>query len=82
MSKYNATEAIEAQKKYVKENGGPHFAPKHGICWKCHKNIYEPQEKTRIVRGEEKKIITGITIEEAGNRKVTGCPHCNNSYCS
>lgn len=24
---------------------------------------------------------TGITVKEAGERLVAGCPHCNRSYC-
>ena len=31
--------------------------------------------------GEEYEYITGISNENAGTRLVTGCPHCNRSYC-
>lgn len=80
MSKYDAPKAIEAQKEYSNENGSPQFAPKSGICWKCHKNIYEPYTRVVIIRGEEKEKTTGITVEEASNKVITGCPHCNYSY--
>ena len=30
-----------AQKKYCDENQLPHFAPTDGICWRCHKQIYD-----------------------------------------
>lgn len=79
LPKYNKVKAIAAQKKYIRENGGPFFAPKHGVCWKCHKNIYEPHT---ALNANGNEYTTGITVEEAGNRRVTGCPHCNRSYCS
>lgn len=43
------------------------FAPKNGICPRCGKNIAE---------GEK-----GITLEKLGDYIITGCPHCNMSYC-
>lgn len=70
MSKYNVQESIKAQSKLCEEKGYPHFAPNDGRCWKCNKNIYEPDE-----RG------FGITTEKASKELVTGCPHCFRSYC-
>ena len=32
---------IENQKKYCKEKGLPLFVPGDGICFSCHKQIYE-----------------------------------------
>jgi len=83
LPKYNKVKAIAAQKKFIKENGGPYFAPRGGVCWKCKRNIYEPFTRTVIDPfGKEKEITTGISVEEAGSRLVTGCPHCHRSYCS
>lgn len=63
---YNATQAHEAQTKYCKEKGVPHFAPPD-ICWSCHTNIY---------MGDR-----GISVEQASKTLVTGCPYCHRSYC-
>lgn len=98
-SNKEVSECIKAQRKYCKATGLPHFAPSDGICWSCHRNIYqfyghkgrdwEPEEPTfgwmqdravSSVDGEEYAYITGYTNEEAGEL-VTGCPHCNRSYC-
>jgi len=59
-------ECIENQVKACKENGFPHFAPSNGRCWKCNKNIYQNYGR--------KQGATGLT-------PITGCPHCNRSYC-
>ncbi|WBX80150.1 hypothetical protein PD280_21540 [Virgibacillus salarius] len=56
-----------------------------GWCWNCNKNIYEPNEKERTLFWEEgkptEKYTTGITVEKAANELITGCPHCNRTYC-
>ena len=85
MSKeYDVAKARTAQAKLCKEKRYPHFAPKTGICWRCNKNIYQPIEhkeydwKTKEVTGT---YITGITVEKAAGELITGCPHCNISYC-
>lgn len=84
MCEYNRSESIKAQSKFCKEKELPHFAPESGRCWRCNKNIYEPIEhdrkdwKTGEVIG---KYTTGITTEKAASELVTGCPHCNRSYC-
>ncbi len=63
-------ECIELQRKLVNEKGYPHFAPSSGVCWKCNRNIYQNyQIEDRISNGE------------TGQSLVTGCPHCNRSYC-
>lgn len=88
--KYDSTLSITKQREYVKKNNMPQFAPRNGICWKCDKNIYEEVhwKKDRFYRFSicEKNDpnyshSTGITIEEANTELVTGCPHCNISYC-
>lgn len=33
-------EKKELQRKYCKENGYPHFAPRNGKCWHCGRQIY------------------------------------------
>ncbi|WP_339271678.1 hypothetical protein NYE54_09120 [Paenibacillus sp. FSL K6-1330] len=86
---YNTNESIEAQKKYCEEHEAPHFAPNTGRCWNCNQNIYQPigwkYENGRGIRvaadSPDCNHITGITIEKAGKELVTGCPHCNRSYC-
>lgn len=70
---FNSSMAIDAQDKYCKEKGYPHFAPRNGRCYRCNKQIYE-----QIDHGNYK---TGISVEKAGKELVTGCPHCNRTYC-
>ena len=70
---YDPERAIKAQKKYCEEHKLPHFAPFDGICFRCRQNIYE-----RVERGER---VTGISVEGAGSQLITGCPHCNRTYC-
>lgn len=43
------------------------FAPIDGKCWRCGRNIAD---------GEN-----GITLEKLGDYIITGCPHCNCSFC-
>lgn len=85
MGIYNKQKAMEAQAKLCKEKGYPHFAPERtGRCYSCKREIYEPIEhdrkdwKTGEVVG---KYTTGITVEKASTELITGCPHCNRSYC-
>lgn len=59
------TEAREAQKKLCAEKALPHFAPSDGQCYECCLNIY--QDYTRP--------------GWSGIEHVTGCPHCNYSFC-
>lgn len=88
MAEFNVSKSIDAQKKLVEEKSYPHFAPKSGVCWNCRKNIYEQigwvlegGMKKRIVNLDEAKRKTGISVDEAAAQLVTGCPHCNRSYC-
>ena len=93
-------DCIEAQSAYCKKKGLPHFAPSDGVCWRCHRQIFqlyghkgkdwEPKEITfgwrqteaiSSIEGEEYEYITGYTNEEAATELITGCPHCNRSYC-
>jgi len=70
---FNVNEAIQAQKKLCIENYYPHFVPNDGRCYNCKKQIYE-----QIQRGN---FTTGISLEKAKAGLITGCPHCNRSYC-
>jgi hypothetical protein len=87
-SDYDSKLAEKAQTEYVKKNNFPDFAPPFGRCWSCKKNIYEPVAWTWNDYWEEVPLdspeatrITGITVKEAGERLITGCPHCHRSYC-
>ena len=68
---FNPLLAIKAQEKFCGD--GPNFAPRNGICYRCHRNIYLP---TNGNNGS----VRGITVEEAGKKRITGCPHCNYSF--
>lgn len=97
MEGYDRNKSIEAQAEYCKRTGAPDFAPHSGVCWSCKNNIYEPLGRKRGQSAswigktgyrkvesfpiEEADYITGITVEKAGSELVTGCPHCNKSYC-
>lgn len=86
---FDVQKSITAQKQYCEEKQAPHFAPYDGRCWNCNQNIYQPiswkYENGRKVKvsfdSPDKSIVTGITVEKAGKELVTGCPHCNRSYC-
>lgn len=87
MNEFNVTESIKGQKEYCEREDAPHFAPFSGNCWNCNMNIYEPRHwkyemgRRRLTSKEESTITTGITTKEAKETLVTGCPHCNRSYC-
>ena len=76
MAEYNRQKAIEAQKNYCKEKGLPHFAPRDGECY-CGKNIYVERKYEACGR----TFSSGISVEKAGKELITGCPHCNITYC-
>lgn len=69
---FDVAAAIAAQKRYCEENGFPHFAPYSGICYSCGRQIYAVCQVGRIA--------TGITVEEASSKPITGCPHCHMSF--
>ncbi|MEG0471300.1 MAG: hypothetical protein RR588_03100 [Solibacillus sp.] len=73
---FNVLESTKAQAEYCTENKAPHFAPKSGVCWNCNKNIYQEHPNKY-----NPNIMSGISVEEAKKQLVTGCPHCNRSYC-
>lgn len=75
---YNIIEAVKAQKEYCETNKAPHFAPTTGNCWSCGRNIYSP---IKHGSANNREYTTGVSVEKAGKELVTGCPHCNRSYC-
>ena len=86
---FNVIKASIAQEQYCNLKNYPHFAPGSGICYRCHLNIYE-QVGWKGENGRRSKVpldspelqhITGIDVEKAGKELITGCPHCNRSYC-
>lgn len=86
---FNSAKAVAAQAEYCNEKGYPHFAPASGRCYRCHRDIYE-QVGWKVENGRriqvsldspELQFTTGIDVEKAGMEFVTGCPHCNRSYC-
>lgn len=72
---FSVSDSMAAQKRYCKEKIYPHFAPVSGICWKCNQQIYA-EGKNR-----SGNLSKGISVEKAGSELITGCPHCNWSYC-
>ena len=71
---FDPVKAAKAQAEYCEKNEMPNFASYNGTCWRCGRNIYLP------INGSGGKIF-GYTVEEAGKRLITGCPHCNATFC-
>lgn len=65
---YDRPAAVEAQREYCDEHGLPMFIPENALthCPSCGKNIFG---------------YGGITVREAGERLITGCPFCSFSFC-
>lgn len=64
-------ECCRKQKELVNKQTSPmHFAPFDGECFSCKKNIYQNYDMGTYVR-----------YGQTGESLVTGCPHCNRSYC-
>lgn len=76
---FDTVKAIEAQAKLCSEKGYPHFAPRNGVCWKCNRQIYQSAKMKSFSGIEIEK--PGISVERASRELITGCPHCNWSYC-
>jgi hypothetical protein len=70
---FNIELARLAQRNHCERSGDPHFAPRDGNCYRCKKNIYSEMD-----RGNGSK--SGISVERADGL-ITGCPHCNATYC-
>ena len=77
MSKtYSTVDAAKAQTAYCEGHECPVYAPSNGWCFRCGRCIYEPY---RVRHGAE-TITIGISVEEAGSRLITSCPHCNATF--
>lgn len=74
---YDIQKATEAQKEFAISKYAPFFPPLSGLCWSCSENIYLPKEVYR-----KGKVVgySGITVKRAGEKLITGCPHCNKSF--
>lgn len=79
---------IAAQKKLCKEKRWPEFFPSHtGNCFDCNQNIFS--DGFGVKRGAGQRILSldknrptkGKTLKSASEYLITGCPHCNRSYC-
>lgn len=70
---FNPSAAEKAQRKYCDSHDCPDFSPHGGSCYRCGRNIYLPTNGSN-------GAVFGITVEEAGKRLITSCPHCNFSF--
>ena len=71
---YNTALAVEAQNNFCEEHNLPNFAPGlDGKCYRCNCDIYRPFT-------HPDGSVTGITVEQAKSKLITGCPHCNYSF--
>lgn len=70
---WNTAEAITAQGEYCEKHRAPYFAPKSGLCFRCHRQIYG-------IYDLDGKELRGISVEKAGERLITGCPYCRMSF--
>jgi len=75
-SEFDVQQSIKNQQEVWKTL--PEFAPSNGICCKCHQQIYAPRKY--FGRDGTTEYKSGIDIEQS-KHLVTGCPHCNRSYC-
>lgn len=92
-SEQEIRKCIKAQEKHIADLKAPHFAPENGICDYCGRNIYQNygwmrneyldigRAKAVVDDGAEVDFVTGHNIERAKNELITGCPHCNRSFC-
>lgn len=93
----DAEKAIASQIKYLKERAklndgdwmnanfakGIGFAPQNGICYNCHKQIYDNAiiKQRNWETGELEEVVSkGISVEKASTELTTGCPHCHRSF--
>lgn len=74
---FNRQDAAKTQNDLIKDKKYPEFPPTNGTCYSCGKNIYDEIEHTIGTRTYK----SGISVENAGKSFITGCPHCNRSYC-
>ena len=70
---YNTEKAVANQIDYALQNDVPFFSPSHGICFRCHKDIFSAVK-------HDDGSTTGITVQQAATRHITCCPHCHCSF--
>lgn len=63
---FDPAAAAKEQEAYCERHELPMFAPESGICPRCGRSIFQGP--------------SGISVEEAGRRLITGCPHCDMSF--
>ena len=78
MKTYDAEKAIAAQHAYCDDHEVPVFIPANGWCTGCGRAIFEPY--TYRGRLDNPDITVGISVEEAGSRHITSCPHCRMTF--
>jgi hypothetical protein len=61
---------VEKQENFCTQKGAPMFAPTNGRCFRCKKLIYTDHPENQ----------KGYTLGQAGDRIITGCPHCHASF--
>ena len=83
---YDSAKAYAAQEAFCKD--GPNFTPRGGQCPRCKQNIFEEWGHPVSARLQGGRVLlsyrektNGITVEEAGRERVTGCPFCHWSFC-
>ena len=74
---YDSKIANENQFEYVNDHQVPMFAPPGGKCYSCGKDIYEP----KVEKEGDTTYISGYSVGLARSEHITGCPHCNKSFC-
>ena len=70
---WDPVKAAKAQEKYCDEGERPLFAPHDGICYRCGRSSDLPSNG-------RKGAVLGFTVEDAGCKLITCCPHCNYSF--
>lgn len=65
----------KAQREYTERESLPMFA--YGaVCFNCNRNVYQNYANPRGFWD-----YVGVTLESASTELITGCPHCNQSFC-
>jgi len=43
--------AKKAQEELCERSGIPHFAPRDGVCWSCHRQIFGEEDGRSLITG-------------------------------
>jgi len=86
---FDSAKAYAAQEAFCGD--GPNFSPGRANsyrCPRCKQNIYAEYGHPVVakLRGGRVELaygvkINGISVEQAGRERVTGCPYCHWSFC-